>query len=496
MRSALQDLLWSDRDQAHGRDSLKKALRELRDCLNREGEVLLLSGGAVSLDMGTVWTDLFDAGGGREQVGPQQFLAGLHIHDPQFEDWLRLTRQQLEDREPCPDPMARPPWDRPARFTIRFAMPPEGTVTPEERSAAECFGIAIQGALLEQDFFAVAGPGSLAHMEVQLRCIGKGSDELRLDLVALALGSGEVLWRGGLVGSRDEIAGMRGFGAASSIAHQIADRAFVLAGRPGLPDIRAADLMRQGIDQMFRVGSANLAAAESAFERAVALDPRPSYLAWQAHLYAFKHEKRLSAGGPDPNWERAEELARKALEADRYNPLVCGLVAHLYGFARRDFRRAHAVFEPIEGQRPDSLILQDALALFRFYTGDLGAAERHAAAAARLGAQSPYRYLFTTTSAMIALVKGDFAGAERLAERALAQHPIGCPAQFEPTLRTLIAARAHGGERKRAAEALARLRAQAPNFSIRRFECPQSSPIPNPEAFRLIKSGLEIANAE
>lgn len=491
-RNSLQSRLWSDRMQAQARASLKQALSELRRCFHGAHDpVLQTTGGPVSINMDLVSCDVFEPFTD-DLFERQEFLAGLDVRDEEFEDWLRATRRRLELTQQR-SRVAAPPSE-PERLTIRFAPVEHGSTADIDTIVGEALAATIQSALLEQDFFPLTHFTGQGHVEVRLSLMPASDGECCANILVVALHSSEILWHGTFSGTPTDFAGRRGVVFSVSTAHQIIDRCFALSQGDQIADMRASRLMRQGIDQMLRVGSESLAAAEQAFATAVNLDSRASYLAWQAYLNAFLYEKSSFGPNVGPMWGHTEELARKALDADRHNPQVCALLAHLFGFVRRDFERAHAILEPLESTT-NSLMLQDSLALFYFYTGDLTRAVTHARAASMLGERSPYRYLFTTTLAMIQLVQGHFEGAWQMANQAIAQHPIGSTAVFEPALRTLAAAQAHSGYRVEAAKTLDRIRTQTPDFTLSALESPERAPIPNPKAFQLIKSGLEIANA-
>ncbi|MEM0923714.1 MAG: hypothetical protein AAGI13_11750, partial [Pseudomonadota bacterium] len=96
-RAYLQDKLWSDRAPKQGRDSLKKALGELRKILNTEScETLVTAGGAEILRRAHLAVDLYepDQFDANPLLTPV-FLEGLEIRDEEFETWLREMRGRL-----------------------------------------------------------------------------------------------------------------------------------------------------------------------------------------------------------------------------------------------------------------------------------------------------------------------------------------------------------------------------------------------------------------
>lgn len=102
-RARLQDRLWSDRSKQQGSDSLRQMLRELRGSLRQERDILATGNGWIGLDPTRLRVDLepsYDAGG-----TPSEFAADLDIPDPEFESWLRDMRLRL--MPDCDQPTAR-----------------------------------------------------------------------------------------------------------------------------------------------------------------------------------------------------------------------------------------------------------------------------------------------------------------------------------------------------------------------------------------------------
>ena len=84
-REEILALLWSDRAEAQGRASLRQVLTGLRKQVG--DELLLIDRETVGLNSDSI-----------ELVAPNgdEFLAGFHINDPAFEDWLRDERLRAE----------------------------------------------------------------------------------------------------------------------------------------------------------------------------------------------------------------------------------------------------------------------------------------------------------------------------------------------------------------------------------------------------------------
>jgi len=89
-REEIMALLWSDRGEEQARASLRQVLSGLKKGLgNKAVDALIVSNEAVALNPERVTIEV--SGGGEE------LLAGFHLHDPAFEDWLRDERLRHED---------------------------------------------------------------------------------------------------------------------------------------------------------------------------------------------------------------------------------------------------------------------------------------------------------------------------------------------------------------------------------------------------------------
>lgn len=98
-RRWLEDKLWSDRGPDQARGSLRATLHEIRRSLGPAAALLQSDRADVWLDTGLVETDLADRAFDRE------FLEGLDINDPEFNDWLILKRLEYgHSTENAPPP--------------------------------------------------------------------------------------------------------------------------------------------------------------------------------------------------------------------------------------------------------------------------------------------------------------------------------------------------------------------------------------------------------
>ena len=113
LRRWIEDKLWSDRAGDQARGSLRTTLVDIRKSLGDFGHVLGSDRTSVWLVADHIETDLDDTDSTRE------FLEGLDISDPEFNDWLMQMRMTLVRRPGA----NRSDIQMPARVTIQCGEP-------------------------------------------------------------------------------------------------------------------------------------------------------------------------------------------------------------------------------------------------------------------------------------------------------------------------------------------------------------------------------------
>jgi hypothetical protein len=108
-------LLWSDRGEAQARASLRQVLVGLRKDLGEEVmAAMIVTNEAVALNPEKVTVEA--------EVAGEELLAGFHLHDPAFEDWLRDERLRHEDMAMlAPQPSRLPLPDKPSIAVLPFS---------------------------------------------------------------------------------------------------------------------------------------------------------------------------------------------------------------------------------------------------------------------------------------------------------------------------------------------------------------------------------------
>ena len=502
-RATLQDRLWSDRMQTQGRDSLRHALQELRQVFSADDRPILeIDGDRVTLNPRFFRCDIFE---GRQHgdVGCRpEFLEGCDIRDPVFQDWVREIRSWL-DGHTLDATVGASPSEPLVTLRLRIGFDEVAQMKGDPRTA---FAVRMliermSRHLLAQGVFEISAPDTdpgrtAAAADVCISVTAMRSDsEVTACLSIRSVNFARIIAGFELTVDLASMMGEAGQTRTAQLCDQIIERLFHAEVQQSRDRFQTTRLVLTGIDRLFRISNPDIELAEEAFRTAVELEPNGAALAWLAYLRAFKYEKSLRRKRGE-GWDDYRDLAARAISLDPHNPLVAALLANVYGFVGRDYERSQQILEPFTGMKSDNAMVQDALAMLRYYTGDFQMAERHANRAVQLGRQNPYRFFFTTSQAMIALVQGKSADAIRYGEAALAQHPLPNAHFFEPTLRTLLGAYANSDNLSDARRILGLIRKQDPNFTAKSLENHETAPIPNPLAFDIIRSGARKAEED
>lgn len=439
-RAALQDRLWSTRDQRQGSDSLRQMLRELRACA---GSFLAPApDGFVAFDPDRLRLDLTP---GWDLAGaPLPFAADLDpLRDPEFEDWLRDMRLRLDPEEPAAGPMV-------------IRLDPVLAADPADALAVEILlaEAAAQAAdWLPARLLAGASPtaAELAH-GLRLRAVVSRAGDGRLILSAIV---GDLAGAAPPETRRLTVAGPGTPPAAVLVADLVA--LLIAAGQRadrGGAAFPLADTFSFSPARLARADR-TLAARQDGPSGAVALALR----SW------LRHTRTLERLDADPESVLAEASAQiaQALSRAPQNPTVLAIAA-LQAAMRFHTGAALELAQRAVAANRDSDLAAYAMSFA------LTEAGRNADALDRLCGH-PGGVLATLAPASWHLRRSvahlrlrDFASAETATMLALAYAP-----DCRPALRFLLALRAHRHDAPGMAQTLADLRRLEPDFTPAAF---------------------------
>ena len=453
-RSRIQDRLWSESAPQQGANSLRQTLHELRQALGQDHRAALAQGpGWVGLDPQLVRIDLSPV---LDAIGqPEEFAADLDIADPEFEDWLRDIRLHFEDQPStlAPAPLMPAPPER-----LRLVVADLEGAAPQ---AAVTAAMVVQEAVGRACDLLPADVEHVARLPESGAGLGLGGmysaagDKLMLLLMLRDLGTGSRLWTQSYslpVGAGAPV--MRR--TVASVIIGLLDAAQAVSGPvPTMP-----------LRDVFSHSRTRLLAADRQMAQSPVLGDSATGLSMRAHLrYTMIIERKTT--DPRTRLDEADAFAAEAIRMAPGNPMALAVASNLHSW-RGDTGGALELARMACRISPDDELAHHALAQALMDAGrdrDAHAALLRASVGP-LSILGPANLLLRRSAVQIRL--GRFPEAERLAEAALAHAPDNCA-----SLRFLAALRFYRGDDAGAAEALHRLRALEPDFTLELMSEPE-----------------------
>ncbi|GHC64240.1 SARP family transcriptional regulator [Neogemmobacter tilapiae] len=437
-RVALQDKLYSESPGEQGAAALRQLLRDLR---------LALAGHAGVLESGPGWLALsgavqVDLSPGASAGRPAEFAEGLDVADPEFDDWLRDLRLSLEDAGPAPPS---------PRLPVLAVFEPEGAddqarllgamlVHEASAKAAELIpsdmipGAMLQGRPRGQSVHAIClGSGDQAIIMVMLRDLATGQQIMTQRHALPRKGSGPALRQ-----------------ALATLTYAIVQAALRFAA-PDQPIFPLADLFSFTRQRLIRADE-RLERAPEIGEGALGLSMR-AYLRYTLILERQTHD-------PEARLAEAEGFLHRARALAPGDATVLSLSALLRSW-KRDVAGALDLSRLALRLCPDSDLARHVLSQALTDAGR----DREALAMALRAGTGPMALIGQATWLLRRMVSqmrlGQLDHAEESAAAALAHAPDN-----RPSLRFLAALRYRRGDEAGTVDALSRLRALEPDFTL------------------------------
>lgn len=479
----LQDKLWSTQPGDLGANSLRQELARLRRMLGDSRDCLISDHGGLALDPKRVRVVLDPEPGDWDLTGePPEFLHGLEIADPEFEDWVRDQREAFRDRydemtpvlseirprapEPEPEPKGAEP---PSIAILPIAVLGD---TADGAILANCLAIDVIGHLTRfrrVDVIAYATtsryagqtrPASEIGRQLGARYITQGTlwimgAKMRLKLDLIDAESDHVLWSENIASGCDEM-----FEVEAEIATSVAaglmveidqiERARVRARNPD--SLAAYELCIRGLDEMLRVDSGACLNAMRYFNRAVEREgdyARALSGISRAHGFQWKYRWVEDRGRA---LDEAEAFALRAVDAD-INDAGANAGLGWVALYRREHDRSNEAYSRAMQLNPSDADIVSEYADFLSHNGAAAESVPLFERAIRLNPYASDIYLRDLAGAH--LVLRDYEQAVRTVHR-----------MRRPHLADLIVAASYAlmGDQDAAARCARRARAQHPDF--------------------------------
>ncbi|TYC51318.1 hypothetical protein FMN50_22525 [Rhodobacterales bacterium] len=507
-RAWLKDKLWSDRSPPQASASLRQALHEAKKALSKLScDILTADKQNISLNLESVWIDIHHPESflesGDQDPQAHQFLEGIDIQDPEFEDWLTNERRVWTTK--MEEFMAQESGrrktgssndastERGAETSGRTAASAAGAgsstsqhiaigllppivpnQSPELTTLADLIVESVARNLGEVhpiDIYDYRDTGMEAFgvpigtgpdLVLRIRVKSAGSD-LYLSLLAYNVANQKLIWSYTIHADQEDALQFDTL-TISGFINQNVDRLANSFFTHSLDTFsKLPSNYKTGytaLNYIFRLDEKYLTAAESLLTESYDNDPQSNYLGLLAYISSFNIGENL---GEFTDAKRLATIghASEALEVDPFNSITLACIGHVHGFVFRDFETAADLHAQAVELNPHQAFAWDHFALFNIYTGRYQEALKAAHRACYLGSFSPLRYSFDTTVCMAATLCGEYPTAVRYGNRALSRQP-----RFGAAMRYLIASHGHLGNVAEAQQHISRLRTISPDFDL------------------------------
>lgn len=498
-RGWLCDKLWSDREAEQAFANLRQTLTQLRKRLGSWSDILEADRFDVRLRLDLVDVDLLAIRAGMASVsdwsawnyGEAEFLEGIDVRDPEFEDWLAVERSRwadLRDSLVLPDPPKLQPEALPALPPIAIfpALPGIAVAAPVifgNDPGAERLGTVATEMLCrtlhemrQVDVFdhrdrrdpapariGSDNPASVCVPYTLRTRVRRADDRFLIELAIIETVTGKIecmssAWTrpGGRFADDPQLLG---------IINQVADALYSFFGAReaeyrNQPSALARVLVLSAVDDLFDIGRERLMRAENRIRQSLGLRADSQTYAWLAFASTFKVGQKhapLDAGG----LEEVEYWARRALELDPNNSLSLTLCAHVFSYVFHDRSYATDLFVKALKINPDRPLTWDLFSVLHAYVGRPEAGLKCAQWAKHISPFSPYAYYFDASCCISASLAGHHQEALEYGRRALSSRP-----NFNPVLRFMVSSLGHLGRAQEAQPLLGRLMQLDPKFSL------------------------------
>ena len=461
-RAKLQDRLWSDRSQERGSSSLRQALTLLRRVLNQEDEVLLTTEDWVHLNTDCVTVNLEPSAIYPENALPE-FVEGLQINDPEFENWIRDQRnyyqqlwlgQMVKKSSSSPYPYQRDLQTLTATPTIIVIAPPICD-DPELHFAADIIlRDAAKRASSYGDFLIVEEGEHYVGAENALRltCMAsKFGGKIGFHPMLLVEQSRRIIWNQTFECEAADVVD------ASSEVSDAFTLAILKSGRALLTNETLSGELPLG--DIFGYSQTGLYSADNYLKIADGEREVPTLLSLRAYIRHNMIIERVT-DHTDAALEEANEMISKALERAPYDPFVLSvrsLISGLYDHSELALDYAQRAI------RSDSknAFAQHCLSVALSFSGHQREANEAAikAKSSRLAVISPAIYFLSYSCT--ALGVGNEKEALRYAKMAHGTAP-----NFRPALRIIAALSFREQNEDAAIKHLNLLRLVEPDFTL------------------------------
>lgn len=475
-RAFLQETLWGQACYDSGRQSLRRALSDIKATMGADyGEVLSSTNAELTLDLSRV---RFVGG-----PGAGAFLEGLDIRERGYLAWRDGVRG---------NPAQLAGLYNLASTSVSHPVLPVVAVIPFRAVNGAGAGVALGDWLAEEvcrslsrsRLMAVISHLSsrqLAKSVVELTSVRDilkadfcvwGSlrhfgEKVVIDADFVDARTGCILWTRQFEGAPKDFLAQNSEGVAGivgSVGAAIADEALNHVRSRALAEIDDHRLLMAGVSLMHRATLKEFARSRELIDEAIRRAPNaPETHAWKAKWHALSVMNRWSAT-TEQDASAAADSAARALDLSPDNAFALTMDGFVECNLRRRLDVAEDRYQAALGRNPNeslSWLLKAALHTFRFEGSEAVAAAQKAFARSPI---DPFGYFYDTLTAGAYLSVGDYERSLELAEKASRIND-----RHLSTLRIKIVSLALLGRKKEAVQAGQELMRRCPDFSVKNY---------------------------
>ncbi len=395
------------------------------------------------------------------------------------------------------------------RGGARVGVLPLQLVGTSEAEAHLSTGLAeeITAALARFRWMFLVASSSLARFAVQARdevsirrafnidflidgTVQKAGEQVRISLRLLDLRAGNrVAWSRrfdrparDLLALQDEI--------AAEVVAQIDPEILLIEGqrvaaRP-LADPTAYDLVLRALPLLHRLEREPFMEAGELLRQAIGQEPDYAAAhAWYAYWQMFLLGQSWTTD-PKEVLAAAEATADRAITLDPQDAKALTIAGHVRAFLHHRVREGIALHERALTVNPNLAMAWNLSGVAHAYLGDVAEAERRVRRYKQLSPIDPAAFYFDTAAIIVALIKRDHESAVQAGRAVTGMNP-----NFSAAYKPYVAALGHLGLASEARDALRRLLAIEPGFTVRAFIA--SSPFDRIEDRDHYAAGLRLA---
>ncbi|WP_315759591.1 MULTISPECIES: hypothetical protein [unclassified Bradyrhizobium] len=472
-RSFLQDTLWGTACYDTGRQSLRRALSDIKQIMGDGfAEVLSSTNSDLTLDL----TQVSFIG----RPGAGELLEGINIREEGFNRWLSAMRLNPEQIYSLYSLSSQPP---PRSMLPAIAVLPFRTIggTAEQGLLGDWLAEETSRSLSRSNLIAVISHWSsraLDHHVVDIPtvraslavdyCVAGtlrvGANELVLDADFVDTASGRILWTRQFAGPLESFIGRSAEGVCEivvAVGRAIADDAIVHVAGRHLADLRDHRLLLAGVGLMHRPSLRDFAKSRDLIEEAMRRAPHAAEThAWFGKWHILSVFNGWSTDSRKDTRIAIDSTAR-ALDINPENAFALTIdgFAHNNLLRRMDIAGArYAAALRLNPNESLAWLMRSALHAFR---DEPDAAVSAAEKARRLSPIDPFRYYYESLSATALFAAGRYAEALELADRSLLRHD-----RHISTLRAKAASLHCLGRTQEAAAAAREILRRQPDFTV------------------------------